>query len=173
MPVFARIDLAFERGDGAWLVATNGERYLDFGSGIAVTALGHSHPHLVEALTRQAAKLLHVSNLYRIPEGELLADRLCAASFADVVFFANSGAEAVECAIKTARKYHAVSGRPERFRIVTFEGAFHGRTLATLAATGQAKYLDGFGPVSRDSIRSPSAMSMPSSAWSVRTPPPS
>jgi len=147
MPVFARIDLAFERGDGAWLVATNGERYLDFGSGIAVTALGHSHPHLVEALTRQAAKLLHVSNLYRIPEGELLADRLCAASFADVVFFANSGAEAVECAIKTARKYHAVSGRPERFRIVTFEGAFHGRTLATLAATGQAKYLDGFGPV--------------------------
>jgi acetylornithine/N-succinyldiaminopimelate aminotransferase len=147
MPVFARIDLAFERGDGAWLVATNGDRYLDFGSGIAVTALGHSHPHLVEALTRQAAKLMHVSNLYRIPEGERLADRLCAASFADVVFFANSGAEAVECAIKTARKYHAVSGRPERFRFVTFEGAFHGRTLATLAATGQEKYLDGFGPV--------------------------
>ncbi|MGA2129064.1 MAG: aspartate aminotransferase family protein, partial [Xanthobacteraceae bacterium] len=147
MPVFARVDLAFERGDGAWLVATNGDRYLDFGSGIAVTALGHSHPHLVEALTRQAAKLMHVSNLYRIPEGERLADRLCAASFADVVFFANSGAEAVECAIKTARKYHAVSDRPERFRIVTFAGAFHGRTLATLAATGQEKYLDGFGPV--------------------------
>ncbi|HLN08316.1 MAG TPA: aspartate aminotransferase family protein [Xanthobacteraceae bacterium] len=147
MPVFARIDLAFERGLGAWLVATNGERYLDFGSGIAVTALGHAHPHLVEALTRQAEKLLHVSNLYRIPEAERLAGRLCAASFADVVFFANSGAEAVECAIKTARKYHAAGGRPERFRIVTFEGAFHGRTLATLAATGQAKYLDGFGPV--------------------------
>jgi acetylornithine/N-succinyldiaminopimelate aminotransferase len=147
LPVFARIDLAFERGEGAWLVATNGERYLDFGSGIAVTSLGHSHPHLVEALTRQAEKLLHVSNLYRIPEGERLADRLCAESFADFVFFANSGAEAVECAIKTARKYHAASGRPERFRIVTFEGAFHGRTLATLAATGQQKYLDGFGPV--------------------------
>lgn len=147
LPVFARIDLAFERGEGAWLVATNGERYLDFGSGIAVTSLGHSHPHLVEALTRQAEKLLHVSNLYRIPEGERLADRLCAASFADFVFFANSGAEAVECAIKTARKYHAVSGQPERVRIVTFAGAFHGRTLATLAATGQQKYLDGFGPV--------------------------
>jgi acetylornithine/N-succinyldiaminopimelate aminotransferase len=147
LPVFARIDLAFERGEGAWLIATNGERYLDFGSGIAVTSLGHSHPHLVEALTRQAAKLLHVSNLYRIPEGERLADRLCAECFADFVFFANSGAEAVECAIKTARKHHAVSGRPERFRIITFEGAFHGRTLATLAATGQQKYLDGFGPV--------------------------
>jgi acetylornithine/N-succinyldiaminopimelate aminotransferase len=147
LPVFARIDLAFERGEGAWLIATDGERYLDFGSGIAVTALGHAHPHLVEALKQQAEKLLHVSNLYRIPEGERLADRLCAASFADFVFFANSGAEAVECAIKTARKYHAASGHPERHRLVTFEGAFHGRTLATLAATGQKKYLDGFGPV--------------------------
>ncbi len=147
LPVFARIDLAFERGEGAWLIATNGERYLDFTSGIAVTALGHAHPHLVEAIARQAEKLWHVSNLYRIPEGEQLAERLCAASFADFVFFTNSGAEAVECAIKMARKHHAADGRPERFRIVTFEGAFHGRTLATLAATGQKKYLEGFGPV--------------------------
>ncbi len=146
LPVFARIDVAFERGDGAWLTATTGERYLDFTSGIAVTALGHAHPHLVEAVTAQAGKLWHVSNLYRIPEGERMADRLCAESFADFVFFANSGAEAMECAIKTARKYHAANGRPERYRIITFEGAFHGRTLATLAATGQKKYLDGFGP---------------------------
>ena len=147
LPTFARVDLAFERGEGAWLVATDGERYLDFTSGVAVNALGHAHPHLVAAITEQAAKVWHVSNLYRIPGGEKLADRLCAASFADYAFFANSGAEAMECAIKTARKFHAVNGRPERFRIVTFEGAFHGRTLATLAAGGQKKYLDGFGPV--------------------------
>ncbi len=147
LPTYARVDLAFERGEGVWLVATNGERYLDLTSGVAVNALGHAHPHLVAALTEQAGKVWHVSNLFRIPEAELLAARLCAASFADTVFFANSGAEAMECAIKTARKYHAVSGRPERFRIITFEGAFHGRTLATLAAGGQKKYLDGFGPV--------------------------
>jgi acetylornithine/N-succinyldiaminopimelate aminotransferase len=147
MPTFARVDLAFERGEGAWLVATNGERYLDFTSGVAVNALGHAHPHVVAAVSAQAAKALHVSNLFRIPEQEKLADRLCAASFADFVFFANSGAEALECAIKTARKYHAVNGAPERFRMVTYEGAFHGRTLATLAAGGQKKYLDGFGPV--------------------------
>ena len=147
MPVYARVDLAFERGEGAWLIATNGERYLDFTSGVAVNALGHAHPHLVEAVTEQAKKLWHVSNLYRIPEAERLAARLCAASFADVVFFANSGAEAMECAIKMARKYQAASGQPERYRIITFEGAFHGRTLATLAAGGQKKYLDGFGPV--------------------------
>jgi acetylornithine/N-succinyldiaminopimelate aminotransferase len=147
LPVYARVDLAFERGEGAWLIATNGERYLDFTSGVAVNALGHAHPHLVEAVTEQAKKLWHVSNLYRIPEAERLADRLCAASFADVVFFANSGAEAMECAIKMARKYQAASGQPERYRIITFEGAFHGRTLATLAAGGQKKYLDGFGPV--------------------------
>jgi acetylornithine/N-succinyldiaminopimelate aminotransferase len=147
LPVYARVDLAFERGEGAWLIATNGERYLDFTSGVAVNALGHAHPHLVEAVTEQAKKLWHVSNLYRIPEAERLAERLCAASFADVVFFANSGAEAMECAIKMARKYQAASGQPERYRIITFEGAFHGRTLATLAAGGQKKYLDGFGPV--------------------------
>ena len=147
LPVYARVDLAFERGEGAWLIATNGERYLDFTSGVAVNALGHAHPHLVEAVTEQAKKLWHVSNLYRIPEAERLAERLCAASFADVVFFANSGAEAMECAIKMARKYQAANGQPERYRIITFEGAFHGRTLATLAAGGQKKYLDGFGPV--------------------------
>ena len=147
MPTFARVDLAFERGEGAWLVATTGERYLDFTSGVAVNALGHAHPRLVEALSAQAARLLHVSNLFRIPESERLAERLCAQSFADYVFFANSGAEAMEGAIKTARKFHAVNGAPERVRIITFEGAFHGRTLATLAAGGQKKYLDGFGPV--------------------------
>jgi acetylornithine/N-succinyldiaminopimelate aminotransferase len=147
LPTYARVDLAFARGDGVWLVATNGERYLDFTSGVAVNALGHAHPHLVAAIAEQVQKLIHVSNLYRIPEAERLAARLCAASFADFVFFANSGAEAMECAIKTARKYHAANGHPERFRIVTFEGAFHGRTLATLAAGGQKKYLEGFGPV--------------------------
>jgi acetylornithine/N-succinyldiaminopimelate aminotransferase len=147
MATFARVHLAFERGEGVWLISTDGERYLDFTSGVAVNALGHAHPHLVAALTEQAQKLWHVSNLYEIPEAEHVAERLCAASFADVVFFSNSGAEAVEGAIKTARKYQAVNGCPERFRIVTFEGAFHGRTLATLAAGGQKKYLDGFGPV--------------------------
>ncbi|MCZ7658574.1 MAG: aspartate aminotransferase family protein [Xanthobacteraceae bacterium] len=147
MPTFARVDLAFESGEGARLRATDGEVYLDFTSGVAVNALGHAHPHLVEAIAEQARKILHVSNLFRIPEGERLAERLCAASFAEFVFFANSGAEAMECAIKTARKYHAVDGRPERVRIITYEGAFHGRTLATLAAGGQKKYLEGFGPV--------------------------
>jgi acetylornithine/N-succinyldiaminopimelate aminotransferase len=147
MPTFARVNLAFERGEGVWLLATNGERYLDFTSGVAVNALGHAHPHLVAALTAQAQKVWHVSNLYEIPEDERAAQRLCAHSFADVVFFCNSGAEAVECAIKTARKYQSVNGRSERYRIITFEGAFHGRTLATLAAGGQKKYLDGFGPV--------------------------
>ena len=147
LPVFARVDLAFERGEGAWLTATNGQRYLDFTSGVAVNALGHAHPHLIAAISEQVQKLTHVSNLYRIPEAERMAARLCEASFADFVFFCNSGAEAMECAIKTARKHHAANGRPERFRIVTFEGAFHGRTLATLAAGGQKKYLEGFGPV--------------------------
>ena len=147
LPTYARADLAFERGEGAWLIATNGDRYLDFASGVAVNALGHAHPHLVAAITEQARKLWHVSNLYRIPEAERVADRLCAASFADVVFFCNSGAEAMECAIKMARKYQSVSGSPQRYRIITFEGAFHGRTLATLAAGGQKKYLEGFGPV--------------------------
>jgi len=146
LPTYARVDLAFERGEGVWLVTAEGERYLDFTSGVAVNALGHCHPHLVEALTEQAKKVWHVSNLYRIPEGERLADRLCAASFADFVFFQNSGAEALECCIKMARKYQSASGKPERYRIITFEGAFHGRTLTTIAATGNQKYLDGFGP---------------------------
>ena len=148
LPTFARVDLGFERGEGAWLVATNGERYLDFTSGVAVNALGHAHPHVAQAIAEQAAKLIHVSNLFRIPEGERLAERLCAASgFAEYAFFCNSGAEAMEGAIKCARKYHAVNGAPERVRIITFEGAFHGRTLAALAAGGQKKYLEGFGPV--------------------------
>ena len=146
MPTYARADLAFERGEGAWLITAAGDRYLDFTSGVAVNALGHAHPALIAALTEQAHKVWHVSNLYRIPGAERLADRLCAASFADFVFFCNSGTEALEGAIKMARKYQSVSGKPERFRIVTFEGAFHGRTLASLAATGNKKYLDGFGP---------------------------
>ena len=147
LPTYPRVDLAFERGEGAWLIAADGERYLDFTSGVAVNALGHAHPKVVAAIAEQAKKVIHVSNLFRIPEGERLADRLCKASFADTVFFANSGAEAMECAIKMVRKYHSAIGKLERFRIVTFEGAFHGRTLATLAAGGQKKHLDGFGPV--------------------------
>jgi acetylornithine/N-succinyldiaminopimelate aminotransferase len=147
LPTYARVDLAFERGEGPWLFATNGDRYLDFTAGVAVNALGHAHPHLIEALNAQAQKVWHVSNLFRIPEAERLAARLCAETFADLVFFCNSGAEAMECCIKVARKYQYASGRPERHRIITFEGAFHGRTLATLAAGGQKKYLEGFGPV--------------------------
>jgi acetylornithine/N-succinyldiaminopimelate aminotransferase len=146
LPTYARVDLAFERGEGAWLIATNGERYLDFTAGVAVNALGHAHPRLVAALTEQAHKVWHVSNLYRIPEAERLAERMCSATFADWAFFCNSGAEAMEAAIKVARKYQFASGRPDRYRIITFEGAFHGRTLATLAAGGQKKYLEGFGP---------------------------
>jgi acetylornithine/N-succinyldiaminopimelate aminotransferase len=146
LPTYARVDLAFERGEGAWLITAAGDRYLDFTSGVAVNALGHAHPHLVEVLSEQARRVWHVSNLYRIPEGERLADRLCAVSFADTVFFQNSGAEALECAIKMARKYQSANERPERYRIITFEGAFHGRTLATIAATGSQKYLEGFGP---------------------------
>ena len=146
LPTYARAELSFEKGEGAWLYGRDGERYLDFGAGIAVNALGHAHPHLVQALTEQATKVWHTSNLFRIPEGERLAKRLVENTFADVVFFSNSGAEANEAAIKMARKHHAANGHPERFRIVTFEGAFHGRTLATIAAGGQAKYLEGFGP---------------------------
>ncbi|WAJ26910.1 aspartate aminotransferase family protein [Antarcticirhabdus aurantiaca] len=143
---FARADIVFERGEGVWLETREGRRYLDFAGGIAVNSLGHAHPHLVAALKDQAEKVWHVSNLYEIPGQTRLAERLCAASFADRVFFTNSGAEALECAIKTARRYHFVNGAPQRFRILTFEGAFHGRTLATIAAGGQAKYLEGFGP---------------------------
>jgi acetylornithine/N-succinyldiaminopimelate aminotransferase len=146
LPVFARVDLAFSRGEGCWLIATNGDRYLDFTSGVAVNALGHAHPALVAALQEQATKLWHMSNLFKSPDGEILAKRLCEQSFADLVFFCNSGAEAMEGVIKLVRHYHFSKGHGERYRIITFEGAFHGRTLATLAATGSAKYLEGFGP---------------------------
>jgi acetylornithine/N-succinyldiaminopimelate aminotransferase len=146
LPTYARANLAFERGEGPWAITASGDRYLDFGAGIAVNALGHAHPHLIKALTEQAQKIWHTSNLYQMPEGERLARRLCEATFAERVFFTNSGAEANECAIKMARKYHAANGHPEKYRIITFEGAFHGRTLATIAAGGQAKYIEGFGP---------------------------
>jgi acetylornithine/N-succinyldiaminopimelate aminotransferase len=145
LPVFARADIAFTRGEGVWLIGTDNERYLDFTSGVAVNALGHCHPHLIAALQEQATKLWHMSNLFKSPDGEKLAARLCEQSFADYVFFANSGAEAMECALKMARHYHFSKGHPERTRIITFEGAFHGRTLGTLAATGAAKYLEGYG----------------------------
>ena len=144
---FVRAPLAFERGEGVWVETTDGRRFLDFSGGVAVNLLGHAHPALVKALTTQAEKLWHTSNLFRIPGQERLAETLCRATFADKVFFGNSGAEASECAIKTARRYHFVNGHPERYRIITFAGAFHGRTLATLAATGNPKYLEGFGPV--------------------------
>jgi acetylornithine/N-succinyldiaminopimelate aminotransferase len=143
---YNRAPLRFERGEGVWLYTESGERYLDFAAGVAVNSLGHSHPHLVEALKTQADKLWHVSNLYEVPGQTRLAERLTEATFADKAFFANSGAEALECAIKTARRHHHAKGHPERYRIITFEGAFHGRTLATIAAGGQPKYLEGFGP---------------------------
>ncbi len=146
MPTYARTPVSFERGEGAYLYATDGRRYLDFGSGIAVSLLGHSHPTLVKAVQKQAARLWHVSNLYEVPEQKALAKKLTDNCFADTVFFCNSGAEAMEGTIKTARKYHSANGAPERYRIITFEGAFHGRTLATMAAGGQEKILSGFGP---------------------------
>ena len=145
LPTYARAPVAFVRGEGAWLEASDGRRFLDFGAGIAVAALGHSHPHLVNTLIEQGQKLWHVSNLYKIPPAEELAKRLCEATFADFVFFTNSGAEACEGAIKTARKYQFVSGHPERVEIITFDNAFHGRTLATIAAGGNDKYVEGFG----------------------------
>ena len=146
-PTYARADIAFARGEGPWLIAANGDQYLDFAAGVAVLSLGHGHPHLVAALKKAADAPWHVSNLFRIPQAEHLAQRLVDASFADLVFFTNSGAEAMECAIKTARKYHAYKGAPQRYRLITFEGAFHGRTLATIAAGGNPKYIEGFGPV--------------------------
>jgi len=146
LPTYARQNLVFERGKGVWLTASTGERYLDFTGGVAVSALGHCHPHLVAALTEQAGQLWHTSNLFRIAQQERLAERLCAATFADRVFFCNSGAEANEGAIKMARKFHHANGAPERYRIITFAGAFHGRTLATISATNNAKHLEGFGP---------------------------
>jgi len=145
MPTYARQNVVFERGEGAWLISTSGERYLDFASGVAVNALGHTHPKLIAALTEQAHKLWHSSNLYRVAGQERLAERLCAATFADKVFFCNSGAEACEGAIKLARRYHFANGAAERWRIITFKGAFHGRTLATIAAAGNEKHLEGFG----------------------------
>src|SRR5256884_9527220 len=135
LPVFARADLGCERGEGVWLVATNGERYLDFTSGVAVNALGHCHPHLVATLQDQTTKLWHMSNLFKSPDGERLAARLCEASFADLVFFANSGAEAMEGVIKVVRRYQFSKGHPERYRLATFYGAFHRRTLRTPPAT--------------------------------------
>ena len=146
MPTYGRYDVAFERGEGAYLIAGDGRRFLDFAAGIAVNSLGHAHPQLVRALTDQAAKLWHVSNLYESPGQKKLAERLVASSFADTVFFCNSGVEAMEGGIKLCRRYHAAAGNPERWRIITFDGAFHGRTLSTLAAANNPKYLDGFGP---------------------------
>ncbi|WP_421882519.1 aspartate aminotransferase family protein [Pacificispira sp.] len=146
MNTYARSPIAMDRGEGVYLWDTDGRRYLDFYAGIAVNALGHAHPHLVKALTDQAGKLWHTTNLYTIPDGEKLARRLTEKSFADRVFFCNSGVEALEGLIKLARRYHAVDGHPEKFRVVTVEGAFHGRSLATIAAANNKKYLDGFGP---------------------------
>jgi len=146
MPTYAREDLAFLHGNGAWLTAEDGRDYLDFGAGIATSSLGHAHPHLVEAITAQAGRVMHVSNLYRVPEAERLARRLVDATFADSVFFCNSGAEANEGAVKMVRRAMAATGHPERTRMICFQGAFHGRTLAMLSATGNAKYLAGFGP---------------------------
>jgi len=143
---YNRVPIVFERGHGVWLETPEGERYLDFAAGIAVNSLGHTHPHLVEALKAQADRLWHLSNVHEIPDQSRLARRLTEVTFADKVFFTNSGAEALECAIKTARRHFYVNGQPERYRIITFEGAFHGRTLATIAAGGQPKYLEGFGP---------------------------
>ncbi len=147
MPTYARADLTFEKGEGAYIHDTDGRRYLDFGAGIAVTGLGHCHPHLVKALTEQAAKVWHTSNLYHIPGQERLAQRLVDNSFADSVFFTNSGGEAVECGLKMVRKYHAENDAPGRYRVITCEGAFHGRSLAAIAAGRQAKHTQGYEPL--------------------------
>lgn len=147
MPVYRPPEEAFERGDGVRLITEEGKSYLDFVAGIAVSALGHSHPAMVEALQEQAGKLWHTSNMFRVPAGEELARKICEGTFADRVFFTNSGTEAVECAIKTARKYHWANDNAERVEIVTFTGAFHGRSLGAINAGGNPKYLEGFGPV--------------------------
>ncbi|WLR96642.1 MULTISPECIES: aspartate aminotransferase family protein [Shinella] len=143
---YMRAPLRFTHGEGVWLIDENGERYLDFAAGVAVSSLGHGHPHLVSALKEQADKVWHLSNLYEVAGQESLGRRLTDATFAEKVFFTNSGAEALECAIKTARRYHFAKGHPGKFHIITFEGAFHGRTIATIAAGGQEKYIEGFGP---------------------------
>ena len=148
MSTYGRYDLEFERGEGPYLYTTDGRRFLDFAAGIAVNSLGHSHPHLVKTLQDQAAKLWHVSNLYNIPDQTRLADRLAEATFADKVFFCSTGLEAMEGAIKLCRRYHFANGAPERWRVVTVEGAFHGRSLATIAAAKNEKHLEGFGPPS-------------------------
>jgi len=147
MPVYPRCGVRPVRGEGAYLFGEDGQQYLDFASGIAVNALGHAHPHLTKAIADQAATLMHVSNLYGSPQGEHLAQRLVDNTFADTVFFTNSGAEAVECAIKTARRYHFANGNPERHTLITFDTAFHGRTLGAISATNQAKMRDGFEPL--------------------------
>jgi acetylornithine/N-succinyldiaminopimelate aminotransferase len=147
LPTYARAPLAFVSGEGPWLLEEGGERYLDLGGGIAVTALGHAHPALVKALTEQASKLWHTSNLYRIPAQEALAEKLVAATFADTVFVTNSGTEAIECAIKMARKHFDFNGQPERTRIIAFEGSFHGRSYGAISAAGSDKMVKGFGPV--------------------------
>ncbi|MDC3347124.1 aspartate aminotransferase family protein [bacterium] len=146
MPSYGRADIAFETGDGPYLYASDGRKFLDFGSGVAVLSLGHKHPHLVEALIAQAGKVWHTSNLYNIPEQQRLADRLVANSFAETVFFCNSGAESVEASIKLIRKYHSANGNPERYRIISFAGSFHGRTLATISAGASDAHRAGFGP---------------------------
>jgi len=146
MPTYGRWDVAVDRGEGCYLYATDGRKFLDFTSGIAVTALGHCHPRLIEAVTAQAKKLWHVSNLFQIPGQQKLAERLVASSFADTVFFNNSGAEAVELSLKVARKYQSETGHPERYRVIGCHGSFHGRSFATLAAAGAEGYLKGFGP---------------------------
>ena len=147
MPVYPRCEVRPVRGEGCYLIGERGERYLDFAAGIAVNALGHGHPHLTTAIQQQAATLMHVSNLYGSPQGEALAKRIVDNCFADTVFFTNSGAEAVECAIKTARRYFYVTGQPQRTKIITFNNAFHGRTLGAISATNQAKMRDGFEPL--------------------------
>ena len=146
LPTYARANVSFERGEGAYLFTAEGKKYLDFASGVAVTGLGHCHPHLVRVLTEQAQKLWHCSNLFEVEGQKKLAGRLIENSFADTAFFCNSGAEALECAIKIARKYHAATGHPDKYRLIACTGSFHGRTLATLAAAGNEKYLAGFGP---------------------------
>jgi acetylornithine/N-succinyldiaminopimelate aminotransferase len=147
MPVYPRSPVRPVRGEGVYLYGDKGEKYLDFASGIAVNLLGHGHPHLTKAIQEQAATLIHVSNLYGSPQGEALAQRLVDLTFADTVFFTNSGVEAVECAIKTARRYHHHHGRPEKHELITFSNAFHGRTLGAISATNQPKMRDGFAPL--------------------------